>query len=885
MKNLIFITSYAGNFNGQDYKNRKEIYGSELACINIALQLSKWYNVIVFVNDDIDRTTDNVRYVRWSDYNSICNQYVIDICIVSRYINFFLYNKNHAKKVYIWVHDKDIHPAYNGTVLPENGVPLLFNILPQIDKIVCVGKTQMDELFHKELNLPYDKLCYIPNGITRKESATEYKSKIANLEKLLSKKRKNSFVFCSSPDRHLSILLKLFPKITEILGNATLDIYYSELPNDCKILAKDQKNVKVHGKVSHDVLMKELERIEYWVYPTKFFETCCTTAFETAYHGCLQITTKVGALKENIKGIVIDLDPDSEAFEQELLKTLESLTPELKKRIVERQYLWAIEQTWENRGLVWQKLIETGDSHYVVSNSVYEHISKNSNILPYHRVLKNKTNVDCEWYDALTNFLNTTYEYLSLDVIHPQALIDTAFVKGTKCCFITESTVAFSKRFETNTNTTLGVILNRKGVEMVLANIKKEATIFEIVYSSFGANARSLITGELSDAIKKPEISSLLFTIGCAIMVKNEEKTIKNTLNSIVKYVDCIVIYDTGSTDKTIDICQDFCKENNVTLHLKQDKKFIDFATSRNIMLKFADDKADYLLLLDAADELQNGELIYKTVLTQRNKYIFRVTQIWSAHGAKTKYDNFRFIKTGYGIMYDYPVHEVLSGVYMQDQYIGDLLNVVLYQDRTVDLYKSRIRWVRDKDILLKERVKRPKDSRVIFYLAQTYKSLNIVDMAVATYKQRIDSGGYIDEIEQSYIDIYELIRKIPDKRKYMYEMLTQFWNNHKRGEAAYFIADELIIDFHKSSDKNADKHYIDTAYDWAMKAYESDKPKTHLWVNHAIFDHDRYQAVAIVCYYCHKTLDIGLESLKKAVLKNPLNNANKQLLEVYSKL
>ncbi len=43
-------------------------------------------------------------------------------------------------------------------------------------------------------------------------------------------------------------------------------------------------------------------------------------------------------------------------------------------------------------------------------------------------------------------------------------------------------------------------------------------------------------------------------TIGLCMMVKNEQARIKVSLDSVKRFVKCFIIYDTGSTDNTIDI-------------------------------------------------------------------------------------------------------------------------------------------------------------------------------------------------------------------------------------------------------------------------------------------------------------------------------------------
>jgi glycosyltransferase involved in cell wall biosynthesis len=352
--------------------------------------------------------------------------------------------------------------------------------------------------------------------------------------------------------------------------------------------------------------------------------------------------------------------------------------------------------------------------------------------------------------------------------------------------------------------------------------------------------------------------------------MKNEASSIEKTINKIANYVSCLIVYDTGSTDDTLDICEQACKKHNLPLYRKCGN-FVDFAVSRNVLLKFADDKADYLLLLDAADEPLNCEEMYNFVKGER---VFRNTQQWKTEHKEIKYTNFRFIKTKCNILYDYPVHEVLDIDHCQD-FIGDMKGLVIYQDRTTDQGKSKIRWTRDKNILLKERMKRPRDNRIVFYLAQTYKCLGMNDMSAVTYRQRIDRGGYIDEVQQSYIDLYELAsdREVMTRTQ-MYAMLQEFWDNHHRGEAAYFYAKELIDD----------KEYT-KAYDWAVRACECDKPSTQLWVTHSIFDHGRWQVLAICGRYTKDNKKRGFDALKKALIQGLSNPTNKKLLEEYNKL
>ena len=95
--------------------------------------------------------------------------------------------------------------------------------------------------------------------------------------------------------------------------------------------------------------------------------------------------------------------------------------------------------------------------------------------------------------------------------------------------------------------------------------------------------------------------------LAALIMLKNEEESIKITLESIKNHIDHVIVYDTGSTDNTIEVCRDMCKRNKQTLQLKQGI-FKNFPESRNDSIDFAeglDQPIKFLILLEAAEEFK----------------------------------------------------------------------------------------------------------------------------------------------------------------------------------------------------------------------------------------------------------------------------------------
>ena len=79
--------------------------------------------------------------------------------------------------------------------------------------------------------------------------------------------------------------------------------------------------------------------------------------------------------------------------------------------------------------------------------------------------------------------------------------------------------------------------------------------------------------------------------ISVVIIVKDGAKTIKRTLDSLESFND-IIVYDNGSTDKTLDIVESY---KNVNL-IKGD--FFGFGPTKNKAASYA--KNDWILILDS---------------------------------------------------------------------------------------------------------------------------------------------------------------------------------------------------------------------------------------------------------------------------------------------
>ena len=239
------------------------------------------------------------------------------------------------------------------------------------------------------------------------------------------------------------------------------------------------------------------------------------------------------------------------------------------------------------------------------------------------------------------------------------------------------------------------------------------------------------------------------------IMVKNEAPVILKTLESVASRVEKIFVYDTGSTDNTIDICKNYAPHIEV-----KEGPWVNFSVSRNEALEWAEGEVppnSWILLLDAADELRCPG---KFELQDDANGIY-VRQVWGMGNSRLESNELKLIRTGHGWRWKHPVHEMLY----HEKPNCVLSKLEIYQDRSTELtkFKSRLPW--DLAVLNAERVEKPDCTRTMFYLAQTLSSLGKKKDALDMYMKRCaSSAGDAWEKYRAMIrcgDTYALFSKV----------------------------------------------------------------------------------------------------------------------------
>jgi glycosyltransferase involved in cell wall biosynthesis len=218
--------------------------------------------------------------------------------------------------------------------------------------------------------------------------------------------------------------------------------------------------------------------------------------------------------------------------------------------------------------------------------------------------------------------------------------------------------------------------------------------------------------------------------IGALIMVKNEEKIIQRTIDSLGGYIRHVIVYDTGSTDSTIEMIKKRCKKNKFILHL-QVGSFTNFAQTRNESIEFAESVAKneslkFFILLDAGDEFKCSipkAHLLQTLQKIPEKISFGIVKKhWLDKTGLIEHRDIRCIRSGKQCRYNllYPVHETFAGRTLQNMILLDDL-FTLYQDRLQCGESSAGRF--QKDVQMLENATKTK--RNYYYLGQTYMNIH----------------------------------------------------------------------------------------------------------------------------------------------------------------
>lgn len=345
------------------------------------------------------------------------------------------------------------------------------------------------------------------------------------------------------------------------------------------------------------------------------------------------------------------------------------------------------------------------------------------------------------------------------------------------------------------------------------------------------------------------------------MIVKNESHIIQKTLANICQHVklDYWVISDTGSTDNTIDLIEQFFKNKNIPGEIINEP-WKNFGHNRNIALQACQGKSDYVLFFDADDRFE-GDFILPEVLTS-DSYSLNM----SSENTTIKYSRKLLIKNNSGFYWRGVLHEFITkdGKHSSIPIKGEY-TVISGRKGHRSLDKNK--YLKDAK-LLEDAILQGTDpdltARYTFYCAQSYQDAGLHEQAIKWYEQRTKLGDWQEEIYISFMRLGLLYEKQNKIMEALYAWQCGVNVDAQRAECWYYLA-RL---------NNWNKNY-NLALCYAEKAQKLNIPVgNRLFINKDIYK-----------FWCHYELCINAFQLKYfeqsyAAFKLLIRNANRGLVE-----
>lgn len=223
-------------------------------------------------------------------------------------------------------------------------------------------------------------------------------------------------------------------------------------------------------------------------------------------------------------------------------------------------------------------------------------------------------------------------------------------------------------------------------------------------------------------------------TLSVCMIVKNEEENLPRVLSSIQGLADEIIVVDTGSTDRTVEIARSFGAK--VYFFEWCD----DFSAARNESLRHA--TCDYIMWLDGDDEFPVSEhnKIKRDLLLKRGDAFYLHIKN-NMNGVEDISLQLRVFPNKKGIRFSGRIHEqVIDSVVMAGIKISVSEATIIHHGyfNSEEAFKKLNRNIK---MLEKELEKNPDDKNTLFFITRTLRGLNRIDEAECYIDRLIEIG------------------------------------------------------------------------------------------------------------------------------------------------
>jgi len=280
-----------------------------------------------------------------------------------------------------------------------------------------------------------------------------------------------------------------------------------------------------------------------------------------------------------------------------------------------------------------------------------------------------------------------------------------------------------------------------------------------------------------------------MITISLCMIVKNEEDVIERCLKSVKDIVDEIIIVDTGSNDRTKEICRSFTDK---IFNFRWNN---NFSNARNY--SFSKATKEYILWLDADDVILEEDIEkLKKLKTELNREVDVVMMKYNVgfdnNGSVTlSYFRERLLKRSCEFEWKEPVHEYL-------EIKGDIIN----SDICITHKKEHVH-VSDRNLLIYKKILnkgKELSPRGTFYYARELYYNEKYDSAIKYFRKFLETRkGWVEDNINACFNLSKCYDYRNDRKNMLKILMKSFEYDSPRAE----ICCELGYFYFKEKDYN----------------------------------------------------------------------------------
>jgi len=266
--------------------------------------------------------------------------------------------------------------------------------------------------------------------------------------------------------------------------------------------------------------------------------------------------------------------------------------------------------------------------------------------------------------------------------------------------------------------------------------------------------------------------------LSACLIVRDNESTIRPCLESLRPYVDEIIVVDTGSQDRTPQICQE------LGARVEHFPWCDDFAAARNESLKYA--TGQWIFWMDSDDTFPAAcgqklrELVFGPHPDDRFGYVLQVHCPGDEPHDVTVVDHVKLFRNRPDLRFEFRIHEqILPAIRRAGGEVAftDIYVVHSGSDRTLDGKQRKLE--RDLRILYRELDDHPEHPFVLFNLGMTYADAGKSQQAVQFLEDclRVSQSGE-SHVRKAYALLVSALRQSHEPetaQKRCQDALTRF--------------------------------------------------------------------------------------------------------------